>query len=221
MKKIKPKELPVVKHELLLLSLLILLFGQLFIPPAYHELTRPLLFIQTIFAGVILFYEKKRWRNVFIALLITTIIMELVTYFNNDIEINSATGVIYMFFFLSVSVETYRQMYNTKEVGVAMIAAVFSGFILLCMIASLFFMIIEIFHPESFSNLGSGDDKFQNLTYFSFITTLTIGYGDIAPLTMHAKKATMLIALLGNFYTVFVTGIVIGKYLNQKSSAKE
>ena len=83
--------------------------------------------------------------------------------------------------------------------------------------ASLFFLIIEIQSPESFSGIGTKEENYQNLTYFSFITTLTIGYGDIVPLTFQAKKAVMLIALLGNFYTVIVTGIIIGKYLNQKS----
>ncbi len=83
--------------------------------------------------------------------------------------------------------------------------------------AAFFFSILENQAPESFSNLNTGEDKFQNLTYFSFITTLTIGYGDIVPLTIHAKKATMLVALLGNFYSVFVVGIVIGKFINNRT----
>ena len=95
-----------------------------------------------------------------------------------------------------------------------MIAAVFSGFIMLALIGGLLFSIIELSTQGSFSNLSGGIQKHQDLQYFGFITTLTIGYGDITPLTVTAKKTTVLMGLLGNFYTVFVMGIVIGKFLS-------
>lgn len=204
------------KHELLLVSLLILLFGQLIVPPAYQDTAQPFLFGQTIFAGIFLFYEKPRWRNTFVLIFLVIVVIEIFNYIFDTTYLMTWRGSIYIFFFLSVSVETYRQIFTTKEVGVSMVVAVFSGFILLCFIASLIFMIIELQNANSFSNLGEASERYQNLNYFSFITTLTIGYGDIVPLTMQAKKAVMLISLLGNFYSVFVTGTVIGKYINSR-----
>lgn len=215
--RLNPSRLNNVKHELMLLSLIVLLFGQLFIPQTYHELTRPFFFAQSVFAGIVLFSEWRLWRNIFITLFFIIIFMEIYGFYYDNAALNSISGIIYIFFFLAVSLETYRQIYSAKDVQPAMISAVFSGFILLCLMASLFFLIIEIQSPESFSGIGTKEENYQNLTYFSFITTLTIGYGDIVPLTFQAKKAVMLIALLGNFYTVIVTGIIIGKYLNQKS----
>lgn len=53
-----------------------------------------------------------------------------------------------------------------------------------------------------------------NLNYFSFTTLLTIGYGDILPVSLVAKRAVMLVGLAGHFYTVFTTSIIIGKYLS-------
>jgi voltage-gated potassium channel len=215
--RLNPSRLNNVKHELMLLSLIVLLFGQLFIPQTYHELTRPFFFAQSVFAGIVLFSEWRLWRNIFITLFFIIIFMEIYGFYYDNAALNSISGIIYIFFFLAVSLETYRQIYSAKDVQPAMISAVFSGFILLCLMTSLFFLIIEIQSPESFSGIGTKEENYQNLTYFSFITTLTIGYGDIVPLTFQAKKAVMLIALLGNFYTVIVTGIIIGKYLNQKS----
>ena len=63
-----------------------------------------------------------------------------------------------------------------------------------------------------------GKNILVNLNYFSFTTLLTIGFGDIAPLSLIAKRAVMFIGLLGHFYTVFVTGIIIGKYLTANRS---
>jgi len=69
--------------------------------------------------------------------------------------------------------------------------------------------------PRFFSNLPDGLRKHQDLQYFGFTTTLTIGYEDITSITVIAKKATILMGLLGNFYSVFV----IGKFLNPKQES--
>ena len=87
---------------------------------------------------------------------------------------------------------------------------------MLGLLVSFVFMIVEFNQPGSFSNIGTGSEKYQNLQYFSFITTLTIGYGDITPVTNEAKQLTALFGLIGNFYSVFVMGIVIGKYLSNR-----
>jgi hypothetical protein len=208
------------RHEFLLLSMMLLLFGPLFIPKSYQPYVEPILFLQTIFAAIILFTGRKIWRTAFILAFFVAILMHILSLFDQTNYSETVTGGLYFFFYFSVSIETYRQIYYAKEVNLGMIAAVFSGFILVCLMSSMFFMILETVHPKSFSNLGVQADKFQNLSYFSFITALTIGYGDITPLTMDAKKATMFVALIGNFYTVIVTGIIIGKFVNRNRLEK-
>ena len=93
-------------------------------------------------------------------------------------------------------------------------AASLCGFVLLCLIGTFLFYQIDVELPNSFSNTGQGEAILTNLNYFSFTTMLTIGYGDITPLTLVAKRAVMLMGLTGHFYTVFITSIIIGKYLS-------
>ncbi|MFT5822819.1 MAG: voltage-gated potassium channel [Crocinitomix sp.] len=205
-----------IKHEIVLLSLLIVLFGPLFVSEEINELINPLFFAQTLFVGIILFENKRILKYLFIGFLIIVLSLYLLNFFSDAIQLKLIPRGIYIASFLVIAYETYIQIYRTKEVSRAMVSAVFTGFILLCLIAGLYFALIEAIAPNSFSNLGSPAEQYGNLSYFSFITTLTIGYGDIVPLTLHAKKATMLIGLIGNFYSVIVTGIIIGKYLNRK-----
>jgi hypothetical protein len=42
---------------------------------------------------------------------------------------------------------------------------------------------------------------------------MTIGYGDIVPVKPLAQKAAVLIGLLGQFYLVILTAVVVGKYI--------
>ncbi len=56
--------------------------------------------------------------------------------------------------------------------------------------------------------------------YFSYITLTTIGYGDILTITILARKASILIGLVGQMYLVVITAIVVGKYIKQSSNMK-
>jgi hypothetical protein len=59
-------------------------------------------------------------------------------------------------------------------------------------------------------------EKSDSLLYFSFITLMTIGYGEILPATATAQKASILLGLMGQFYLVIITAVVVGKYMKYK-----
>ena len=117
-----------------------------------------------------------------------------------------------------VAKEVYREVLYVKTVSRELLAAALCGFVLLCLIATFLFYQIDIHVPHSFSNTGEGRNILTNLNYFSFTTLLTVGYGDITPVSLIAKRAVMLMGLMGHFYTVFITSIIIGKYLSVKKS---
>lgn len=217
MKKLNPifLQLSHKKYLAFLVSLLIMLFGDMLVPVSSQEAFRPVLLIQNVWAGLFLVYEKKAWR-VFIAIMLLLMIsIEGYSIWADKQEIRLILGVLYIIYFLGISLEVYQGIFRAKEINLDMISAVLSGFILLCMIGSLLFLVIEMSVPGSISHAGTIPEIYGNLTYFSFITTLSIGYGDMIPVGYHAKKAVMLLGLLGHFYSLFVVGIVIGKYVGK------
>lgn len=120
-------------------------------------------------------------------------------------------------YFLLISVVLFVRLYKEKNLNINSIYSVFSGFILLCIAFAFLLMFINRLVPGSINGLV-GEGAPSDYIYFSFITLLTIGYGDITPETTLAKKVIILIALIGYFYTVFVTALIIGKLINQKDS---
>lgn len=52
---------------------------------------------------------------------------------------------------------------------------------------------MELHYAGSFN---ISEDSVFDFTYFSFISMLTIGYGDIIPISNSAKSLTILISLL-------------------------
>ncbi|MCK8520789.1 potassium channel family protein [Aquimarina sp. D1M17] len=92
-----------------------------------------------------------------------------------------------------------------------------SGYISLGFLAFFLFMTIELLHPGSFSGslLATNNDveRFDSILYYAYITLLTIGYGEIVPVTPVAQKAAILVGLIGQFYLVIVTAVIVEKYI--------
>lgn len=203
------------QHAILLGSLLVLLFGHLIVPESLLANFTPIFLIQNVAVSLLIFSKKKMWTIMF-ALFLLFLIVRFYLIPNLETEIGPTVGFAYIMYFILISTKVYHKIYAAKIVGREVISAVFSGFIMLSTIGSFIFLSIEVFSPNSFSNLGEGVVKYHNIRYFSFITTLTIGYGDIVPISNLAKNFTILIGLAGNFYSVIVTGIVLGKFVNEK-----
>ncbi|MEL6305964.1 MAG: potassium channel family protein, partial [Bacteroidota bacterium] len=80
---------------------------------------------------------------------------------------------------------------------------------------------IELAYPGSFQgsliDIQSETGRVaEQMLYYSFITLMTIGYGDILPATDLSQKAAILIGLMGQFYLVIFTAVIVGKFIQQK-----
>lgn len=206
------------KYELLLLSFMLLIFGNTF--TEHIRITSTIDIYQNMVIGMLVFYHKKWLRNTAIILIIVSALLNLFASRMAFIDMKSWQGIIYLAFFILVAVEVFKMVLYSKRVSRELLSASLCGFVLLCLIGTFLFYQIDVELPNSFSNTGKGGDILMNLNYFSFTTLLTIGYGDIIPLSLVAKRAVMLMGLAGHFYTVFITSIIIGKYLSLTYSRK-
>ena len=150
------------------------------------------------------------------------IIIQFVQLFIDIPRFETFLGSLFVIFFTSMSIRVYKDIYKAKDIDREILAAVFCGYIFIGFLAAFLFIAIEGFAPGSFSGMVDTIALFDNFIYFSFVTLLTIGYGDMVPLTPLTKTLVVVIGLVGNFYTVMVTAIVIGKFLmNYQSQSRE
>lgn len=126
----------------------------------------------------------------------------------------------YFVFYTIVSFELVKQVWRSLNMDSSAIFGLMSGYISLGFLGFFLFFLIDIFYPEAFSGIIMNDtseyqSRASQILYFSFITLLTIGYGEITPIIPIAQKVAVLIGLIGQLYLVVITSIVIGKYSNQ------
>ncbi len=203
------------KYEILLVSFLILIFGDVFFDKSIDA--APYLIFQNVLASLVLFYGKRRWRlPLFIMLIIISglVALNLIFEFSN---LRLAFAITYIIYFAFLSTEVFSQIIKTKDVTASVVSAVLCGFIIIGLVGGYAFSIIEVIHAGSFNNIAEGIGGFEDLIYFSFITVLSVGYGDITPATDVAQKAAMFFGLIGYFYGVVVIGIIIGKFISKNN----
>lgn len=206
----------------LLVSLLTFLFGALFIPPAFSMYLSPIILLQFTFAGLILFRNHRRqiYGGIMFIVFLLLVLEALRLASAGSRTSNLVLDITYLLYFVIMTFEVFRQILLARKIDINMVSGAFCGFIMLGILGSLVMTIIELTDPGAFSGIRVHDfnQTFQDLIYYSFVSLLTIGYGDILPVSSTARKASMMLGILGYFYNIFVIGVTISKFMVQSKS---
>ena len=130
---------------------------------------------------------------------------------------------VYFLFHIILTWNIIKQIWNSKKVNRRVIMGLMSGYISLGFLGFFLFMSIEIWMPGSFTGPLMAASEFEvradGIMYYAYITLMTIGYGEIVPVTPVAQKAAILVGLVGQFYMVIITAVVIEKYIRTRDKA--
>jgi len=206
----------VYRYYILLISLLLTLILPFFIPGQQEDLiwtvTRTLVLIACV--NVL---RRIKQRVVWILIpAVLTLAAEWFSFYNMKSGFTHVTGfILFGYFVVMITIEVFKNIIRTDRITMNIIMGAFCGFMLIGMIASLIYTFLHLTDPGSFSNVKPQMEGASDLFYFSFITLLTIGYGDIAPLTEEARSTTVFFGLIGQFYQVVIMAVLIGKFLSK------
>ena len=207
------------RFEIFFFSLICVLFGSLFFPKGlFATYISPILFLINILSGLLFFIKKLRLIKIVSGLFIVVFSIFLINVIkaSEDSSLRYLRLIIYFLFYCVVTISIIKQVWSATAVDKSVIFGLMSGYISIGLIGFFTFYCIELAIPGSFNGIPadlSVTDKIEELLYFSYITVLTIGYGDIAPYSEMARKAAVLFGMIGQFYMVIITAVVIEKYI--------
>jgi len=106
-----------------------------------------------------------------------------------------------------------------RKVDADVVMGGISIYLLIGVLWSLFYQIIDTLVPNAFNYGGLGVHEHQDLLYYSFVTLTTLGYGDIIPANDFSRSFSTAEAIIGQVYlTVFIAHLV-GLYVADRSRA--
>ncbi|WP_224485378.1 potassium channel family protein [Robertkochia aurantiaca] len=195
---------------------MIVLFISIILPEEnISSLFRPLAFLLNLIAGLLIISNNRVLVTVVAVLMLIQFILSLTAGDTQPLLISR--NLILSLLYLTLMVEIIKQIIHIRKVDSQIVFAMFSGYVTLGTIG---FLILENFimiDPLSMQfNMISGDVQSGDILYFSFITLLTIGYGDIIPLSEATQRTAILIGMSGQFYLTVVIALIIGKHLREE-----
>jgi hypothetical protein len=91
------------------------------------------------------------------------------------------------------------------------IAGAVTIYLLLGLIWTRLYQLLESVSPGSFRFPAGEDLSAAALTYFSFVTLATLGYGDITPISLVARDLAVLEAVMGQLYLVILISWLVSQ----------
>lgn len=76
--------------------------------------------------------------------------------------------------------------------------------------------VIETHQPDAFHTAAAANASFPELVYFSFVTLLTIGFGDVTPVAPLARAVVLFEGLFGVSFMTIVMAALVAAYLRQR-----
>lgn len=202
------------RFMLFLISFVLMIVGDVFFDEAYADQADLILMLQNFLFSYVLFIGRAKWLRVLISIIILSAILSVGVSIFTGVTFSTFFACVYVAYFILIGARIVGTFTAHELSGTEMVMAAFSGFILLAVLGALLFMVMG---GGGFSGqLGNG--TFSDYLYFSFVTLLTIGYGEIVPSSEEARKLVILLGLAGNFYTVFVVAIIVGKFISESKS---
>jgi voltage-gated potassium channel len=180
----------------------------------FMDLFFSIIFITTIYAA-----SQKKHHIIIAAILIIPALLAVWTpdipKYNTRLTIGYICGlIVFAFAVISILTFTFSEQVVTRQT----ISAAVAAYLLLALMWSFIYRLIENLYPASFAVANAKLQDAENIyLYFSLVTITTLGYGDITPIGSQAVSLAVLEAIIGQIYLVVVVAWFVGMYVSRKS----
>jgi voltage-gated potassium channel len=121
-------------------------------------------------------------------------------------------------FYLATAIALVLILAKVHRMNEAVLCLGAAGYVHLGLTGGQLATALEMLRPGSF-NLGRmlhGQELVERLSYFSFVTVGTLGYGDVLPTTTEAESFSVLLSATGALYVTLIIGLLLSRYITTK-----
>ncbi len=159
----------------------------------------------------IIYASNSIWDLIIMSLLGLIMMSVLIIYGPNAEKITFNPFVTAIFFGI-VLIRIVQHVLEDRNLNINDIYALASGYLVLPVSATPYFYMLHNTLPLG---IISGDDlSFIDIMYFCFMTSTSVGYGDIVPGHPVTRTSSIILAVFGQLYLSILVGLIIGKYIS-------
>jgi hypothetical protein len=127
-----------------------------------------------------------------------------------------STGMLAVFTLLMV-----KEFLLSRREPLKRIAGAVAVYLLLGLIWARLYQVVELASPGAFRVPEGEGPNGASLTYFSFVTLATLGYGDISPINIVARDLAVLEAIMGQLYLVILISRLVAEGVEKSEKGND
>jgi voltage-gated potassium channel Kch len=164
--------------------------------------------------------EDRSWRMGILILFAIMALASFIRYVTDYQHFHFVYMFVLLAFFLSAGWLVGKKVLLTGHVDLNIITGSVALYLILGFIWAILYTFLIQLEPEAIRGAEPGNwiYSMSTMTYFSFVTLTTLGYGDISPVTPIARVLVMLEAVTGMFYLAILVASLIGSARDRKQS---
>ena len=183
-----------------------------------------MLYATLFIAGIVLSRHKPKVVRLLSVTGVVWLIVTIITYIPNQTSLLALliTYVIFGFLQIIITLILLQYVFQARHITRDVIYAAIAIYLLLGAIFVPTYGLIETLtfalsdgtaHAFTGGTLvGNGIFAWQDFIYYSYVTLTTLGFGDILPVTMLAKSAVTLEAVIGVMYVTIIMARLVSLY---------
>jgi hypothetical protein len=175
-----------------------------------------------------LMHQRRRWLAVGWALGLLAIVERVAVFIAPTRSVLIGGSICWLFLFSFITWQELRAVMRQKRVTGQTISMAISVYLLLGFTWGVLYILLHELQPGAFSFGGAptlADATASNqpvifpvLIYFSLTTLSTIGYGDIAPVTLQARYLSVAEGITGQFYLAILVARLVAMQMSQSAT---
>ena len=184
---------------------------------AYRGIWKTFLTI-TLIVAIFNCHHSHRIK-VFISILaVPVLILTWVNLFYQTLGNYVLTSIFTSFFMLICAGSIIQDVILQARVNIETLRGLICAYFLVAFLFAYIYFFIEYLSPGTMQigahtvDLESHPHFFSDMLYFSFVTLLTIGYGDIVPIKEWGESTAVIEGIIGQFYIAILVARIISVY---------
>ena len=200
-------------------AIILVLLGMPFIRQAgaFGWLCASLMIALIPLASLFAFAHEKRYTTAILLLSTPFLALDVAALFAPRLLLFGLTygfGALLYAFIVSILL---KDLLVQRVITADMIFCAISIYLLIGFMWGGIYGVIETVDPGAFTGL----DRTADILYFSFVALTTVGFGDIAPVSVLARRLAVLEAAMGSIYMAIIVALIVGRYLSRETVVNE
>ena len=197
------------------ISIIIAIIAVIFVSPYLQEIGKSGHLIHNLLLTLIpltSYYSLVREKNRAIIILFLTapfVILYSIAFLYTNFYLQIVAYGIGVILYLYIIVLLVIKLLSYRVVTANLIYCAIANYLMIGLVWAGIYNVLEGIFPGTFS----GITQYGDLTYFSFVTLTTLGFGDIAPQSILGKNFVVLEAAIGDIYIAVIVAIIVGRYI--------